>query len=132
MRGGEVKENDGGGEFNYDILDILQELLKMPQCTPPNTIFKKSTLSLDGCFKKYIWKLYDETFFPQKNLLFFLIFSFSFYFIIFTFTYVCIHCLCHLPLCCLPPTPLPPTAPHPQLPGRTCSALFSDFVEEKT
>jgi hypothetical protein len=23
MRGGEVKENDGGGEFNYDILDIL-------------------------------------------------------------------------------------------------------------
>jgi hypothetical protein len=28
---GGIKENDGGGEFNYD---ILQELLQMSQCTP--------------------------------------------------------------------------------------------------
>jgi hypothetical protein len=26
-RGGGIKENDGGGEFNCDIFDILQELL---------------------------------------------------------------------------------------------------------
>jgi hypothetical protein len=31
--GGEgIKENGGGSEFNYD---ILQELLKMSQCNPP-------------------------------------------------------------------------------------------------
>jgi hypothetical protein len=29
-----------------------------------------------------------------------------------------------------PPCPLPPTF-SPSLPGRTCSALFSNFVEEK-
>jgi hypothetical protein len=23
MRGGEIKENDGGGKFNYDIFDTL-------------------------------------------------------------------------------------------------------------
>jgi hypothetical protein len=27
MRGGGIKENDGEGEFKYDIFDILQELL---------------------------------------------------------------------------------------------------------
>jgi hypothetical protein len=27
MRGGEIKENDGRSEFNYDIFNILLELL---------------------------------------------------------------------------------------------------------
>jgi hypothetical protein len=27
MEVGGIKENDGGGEFNYDIFDILEELL---------------------------------------------------------------------------------------------------------
>jgi hypothetical protein len=30
MGGGEMKENGGGGEFKYDIFDLLY----MPQCTP--------------------------------------------------------------------------------------------------
>jgi hypothetical protein len=30
MGGGRIKENDGGGEFKYDIFDILKELLWMP------------------------------------------------------------------------------------------------------
>jgi hypothetical protein len=25
--GGGIKENDGGGEFNYDVLDMLEELV---------------------------------------------------------------------------------------------------------
>jgi hypothetical protein len=29
-----MKENGRGDEFKYDIFDILQELLKMPQCAP--------------------------------------------------------------------------------------------------
>jgi hypothetical protein len=29
----EIKENDGGSVFKYDIFDILQELLQMLQCT---------------------------------------------------------------------------------------------------
>jgi hypothetical protein len=33
--GGRIKENDGGGEFNDD---ILKELLEMSQCTPSMTI----------------------------------------------------------------------------------------------
>jgi hypothetical protein len=27
MDGGEIKENDGEGEFNYDVFDILSEFL---------------------------------------------------------------------------------------------------------
>jgi hypothetical protein len=27
IEGGMIKENDGGGEFKYDIFDILKELL---------------------------------------------------------------------------------------------------------
>jgi hypothetical protein len=35
MREEKIKENDGGGgEFKYDLFDILQELLYMPQCNP--------------------------------------------------------------------------------------------------
>jgi hypothetical protein len=34
MREEEIKENGGGGEFKYDIFDILKELLLMLQCTP--------------------------------------------------------------------------------------------------
>jgi hypothetical protein len=37
-------------------------------------------------------------------------FSSSFYFIIFTFTYMCIHCLCHLPTPSKPPPPFTPTS----------------------
>jgi hypothetical protein len=29
-----IKEDGGRGEFKYDILDILGELLKMAQCMP--------------------------------------------------------------------------------------------------
>jgi hypothetical protein len=44
IEGGELKENDRGGEFNYK---IFQELLQMPQCTPHynnNKIIKKTDL----------------------------------------------------------------------------------------
>jgi hypothetical protein len=44
----------------------------------------------------------------------------------YSFIHMCIHCLGHSSPC-PPPTPFPPT---PSLPGRTCSALFSNFVEE--
>jgi hypothetical protein len=37
IEGGELKENDRGGEFNYK---IFQELLQMPQCTPITTIIR--------------------------------------------------------------------------------------------
>jgi hypothetical protein len=37
MGGGQIKANDGGGEFNYD---MLLELLQMSQCTPSTTIIK--------------------------------------------------------------------------------------------
>jgi hypothetical protein len=50
-----IKENEGGGEFKYDVFDILQELLKMPQCTPTQhnnnkTSKNKNSKGLDnGC-----------------------------------------------------------------------------------
>jgi hypothetical protein len=37
MRAGEIKKNDGRGEFNYD---ILKELFEMSQCCPSATIIK--------------------------------------------------------------------------------------------
>jgi hypothetical protein len=37
LGGGGTKENDGGGEFNCD---ILLKLLLMSQCTPRTTIIK--------------------------------------------------------------------------------------------
>jgi hypothetical protein len=58
-----------------------------------------------------MWGMWKLIFWFLPSIFFFL---FSFYFIIFTLTHMCIHCF------------------HPQLLGRTCSALFSDFVEEKT
>jgi hypothetical protein len=45
----------------------------------------------------------------------------------YSFIHMCIHCLGHSSPC---PHPL---SPHPSLlPDRTCSALISNFVEEKT
>jgi hypothetical protein len=29
-----IKEDDGGGEFNFDIFDTLQKPSKMPHCIP--------------------------------------------------------------------------------------------------
>jgi hypothetical protein len=53
----------------------------------------------------------------------------SLFLIYYSFIHICIHYLSHS-------SPLPPTPPSPQhpplLPGRTCSALISNFVEEKT
>jgi hypothetical protein len=46
--------------------------------------------------------------------------QFLFFLSLFTFTHMCVHCLCH--------TPLAPTL----LLGRTCPALFSNFVKEQT
>jgi hypothetical protein len=45
----------------------------------------------------------------------------------YSFIHMCIHCLGPFS----PPTPSPPSSPPPSLPGRTCSALISNFVEEK-
>jgi hypothetical protein len=49
-------------------------------------------------------------------------------FFYYSFIHMCIHCLGHFSP--LPPPPLSPPHP-PSLPGRTCSALISNFVEEK-
>jgi hypothetical protein len=46
--------------------------------------------------------------------------------IVYSFIYMCIHCLG--PLSPLPSPPSPPSS----LPGKTCSALFSNFIEDKT
>jgi hypothetical protein len=46
----------------------------------------------------------------------------------YSFIHMCIHCLGHFSP--LPPTSLSPSLP--LLPGKTCSALISNFVEEKT
>jgi hypothetical protein len=44
----------------------------------------------------------------------------------YSFIHVCIHCLGHFfPL-------LPSSLPPPSVPGRSCSALITNFVEEKT
>jgi hypothetical protein len=41
MSGGRIKENDGGGEFKYDIFYTLLDLLEMPQGTPTQNSNKK-------------------------------------------------------------------------------------------
>jgi hypothetical protein len=59
---------------------------------------------------------------------------------IYSFIHMCIHWLGHLSPNFPPHPPLPlhpsllPTLPSPSplLPGRSCSALFSNFVKEKT
>jgi hypothetical protein len=53
IRGGRIKENDGGGWFKYDIFGILKELLWMPQCTCNTTIKNKIKLlsSAGVCWK---------------------------------------------------------------------------------
>jgi hypothetical protein len=57
------------------------------------------------------------------------LFALSFSVFIYLFIHMCIHCLGHFSphVPHLLPLPLPSL-----LPGRTCSALFSNFVEEKT
>jgi hypothetical protein len=39
--GGEIKENDGGGKFKYDIFDILSELFKCHNVPISSTAIKK-------------------------------------------------------------------------------------------
>jgi hypothetical protein len=34
IRGGRMKVSSGGGQFKYDKFDLLQDLLKLLQCTP--------------------------------------------------------------------------------------------------
>jgi hypothetical protein len=55
--------------------------------------------------------------------------AFLFICLFYSFIHMCVHCLGHF-------SPLPPaptlSSPTPSLPGRTCSALISNFVEEKT
>jgi hypothetical protein len=53
----------------------------------------------------------------------------GFFKIFYSFIHVCIHCLGDFSSL-LPAPSLSP--PPPMLPGRTCSALSSNFVEEKT
>jgi hypothetical protein len=51
-------------------------------------------------------------------------------FIFYSFIHMCIHCLGHFSP--LPPAPPPPSPSHlPLMPGRICSPLISNFVEEK-
>jgi hypothetical protein len=66
------------------------------------------------------WKGYVNGIFPLHLLLHYSLFLSSF-----------ILSFLHLLTCFYVCATSPPT-PNPQLPGRTCSALFSDFVEEKT
>jgi hypothetical protein len=47
----------------------------------------------------------------------------------YSFIHMCVHCLGHFSS--LPPSPTL-SLPLASLPGRTCSALISNFVEEKT
>jgi hypothetical protein len=61
----------------------------------------------------YAWLL------NQRLLISFFVFPF-----LYSFIHMCIHCLGHYSL--LPPTPSLSTP----LPSRTCSALFSNFVED--
>jgi hypothetical protein len=49
------------------------------------------------------------------------------FFIVYSFIHMCIHYLGHHS----PHAPFP-SLPLPSLPDRTCSALFPNFVEEKT
>jgi hypothetical protein len=45
---GNYSKNDGGGEFNYD---ILYEILQMTQCTPSSTI--KKEINKNGKIRYY-------------------------------------------------------------------------------
>jgi hypothetical protein len=51
-------------------------------------------------------------------------------FFLYSFIHMCIHCLGHFSPILLTPSLSP--HPTPSFPGRTCSALISNFVEEKT
>jgi hypothetical protein len=51
------------------------------------------------------------------------------FFSLYSHIHLCIHCLGHFSI--LPHTPLFSPSPS-SLPGRTCFALFSNFIEEKT
>jgi hypothetical protein len=69
---------------------------------------------------------------PRKDLFQLPVLSYFFIcqlFYYYSFIHMCVHCLGHFS-----PTPLiPPSSPQsPSLPGRTCSALISNIVEEKT
>jgi hypothetical protein len=56
----------------------------------------------------------------------------GFYFILFLFIYSYVHTQTMVWVIS-PPAHTPSLSPpHPLLPGRTCSALISNFVEEKT
>jgi hypothetical protein len=96
-----------GGEREEMARDLLQGL----KISIASVLQNKFLLLKNGCHNPVDMRS------MERNKRQFLKNILCFYFIIFTFTYMCIHCLCHLPL--------------PLLPGRNCSA-FSDLVEKKT
>jgi hypothetical protein len=47
IRGGDIKQSCGEGEFKYDIFDTLSEPLLMPQCTPTKHNYKRKKKERD-------------------------------------------------------------------------------------
>jgi hypothetical protein len=43
--GGRMKENDGGNEFNYDVLIYFKNFCKCINVSPPSTTVKKAKIS---------------------------------------------------------------------------------------
>jgi hypothetical protein len=80
-------------------------------------------------FKFVCWKDNRDTLITGVDLSQWEILYYYYYYYYYSFIHMCIHCLGHFSP--LPPSPTlsPPT---PSLPGRTCCALISNFVEEKT
>jgi hypothetical protein len=98
--------------------------------SPCVSILSVVSLTFDFCFYHIVYFIivfyYIKFSYTFKELLYVLKYVLL-YFFLYSFIHMCIHCLSHFSP--LPPAPLSPPPP-PSLPGRICSALFSNFVED--